>query len=183
MSLFSIQDALIKWVTSDYWLIQVLFVRSIIIVVFTGSFIYLRKGKKGFYTDLPGGHLLRTLFNFLAFYSYYNAVILLPLANATSIAMAAPLFMTALAGPLLGEHVGIKRNMIMLIGFIGVLVIVQPTAEDLNLAGSLYALTGALMFALLGIQSRKMSKTEASELVVFYAAFGFLLVTGICMLF
>jgi drug/metabolite transporter (DMT)-like permease len=183
MTLFSMQDALVKWLASDYWLIQLLFVRSIVIVVAIGLFISLRQGTHGFKTRRPGDHLLRTIFNFFAFLSYYLAVTQMPLANATSIAMTAPLFMTALSGPLLGEPVGIKRNLILILGFIGVLIIIQPTAEDINLSGSLYALTGAFLFAMLAIQSRKMGKNESSELMVFYSALVFLVITGLLMIF
>lgn len=183
MSLFSIQDGIIKWLATDYWLLQLLFVRSIVIVIASGLFISLKQGRAGFKTRRPGDHLLRTFFNFFAFLSYYLAVTQMPLANATSIALTAPLFMTALSGPLLGEPVGIKRQSIMMIGFIGVLIIIQPTATDLNLEGSLLALCGAFLFAMLAIQTRKMGKNENSELMVFYAAFAFVIVTGAFMIF
>jgi drug/metabolite transporter (DMT)-like permease len=183
MTLFSVQDAFIKWLASDYWLLQLLFVRSLVIVIVTGFYILLNQGKVGFITRQPIGHLYRTAFNFLAFFTYYMAVTQMPLANATSIGLTAPLFMTLLAGPLLGESVGWRRIMILMVGFIGVLIVIQPTAQDLNLAGSLYALTGAFFFALLAIQTRKMGKDENSELMVFYAALAFLIITGGFMLF
>ncbi len=183
MTLFSMQDVLVKWLASEYWLLQLLFVRSVVIVLAIGLFIVAKQGAEGFKTSHPKNHILRTVINFFAFLSYYLAVTKLPLASATSIAMAAPLIMTALAGPLLGEPVGIKRNLILVLGFIGVLIIIQPTADDLNLSGSLYALGGAFLFAMLAIQSRKMSSSESSELMVFYSAVGFLLVTGVCMVF
>jgi len=183
MTLFSIQDAFVKWLATDYWLIQLLFIRSIVIVISAGLFIAIRHGRDGFKTSQPGEHLLRTVFNFFAFVSYYLAVTQLPLANVTSIALTAPLIMTALSGPLLHEPIGIKRYSILVLGFAGVLVVIQPTADDLNLQATIYALLGAFLFAMLAIQTRKMSKHENSELMVFYAALGFLPVTGILMLF
>jgi drug/metabolite transporter (DMT)-like permease len=183
MTLFSAQDGLIKWVTSDYWLIQLLFVRSCVIATCSGLYIASSQGVAGFRTARPKDHALRMVINFLAFFTYYMAVTLMPLATATTLAMTAPLFMTAMAGPLLGEHVGIKRHLIMLFGFVGVIIIVQPNSTEFDLHGSAYAITGALMFALLGIQSRRMSKTEATEQIVFYAASGFAIFTGAFMLF
>ena len=183
MTLFSMQDALVKWLTTDYWLIQLLFIRSIVVVVGSGLFIATRHGRSGFKTSQPGNHLLRTLFNFFAFLSYYFAITQMPLANAVSIALTAPLFMTILSGPLLGEPVGLKRYAILMLGFVGAVIIIQPTAIDLNWQGSSLALLGALFFALLAIQTRKMSKHENSELMVFYAALIFVPVTGIFMLF
>ncbi len=108
MTLFLMQDALVKWLASDYWLLQLLFVRSLVIVIAIGLFIKIKRGSEGFKTARPGDHMLRTVFNFFAFLGYYLGVTKLPLANATSIAMTAPLFMTALSRPLLGEPVGIK---------------------------------------------------------------------------
>jgi drug/metabolite transporter (DMT)-like permease len=183
MSLFSVQDALIKWLTSDYWLLQLLFVRSLVIVIASGLYISITQGKAGFVTRRPVDHLLRTTFNFLAFFTYYMAVTQMPLANAISIGLTAPLFMTLLAGPLLDEPVGLNRMLILLVGFIGVLIVIQPTAGDLNLTGSLYALSGAFFFAMLAIQTRKMGKDENSELMVFYAALAFLIITGSFMIF
>lgn len=183
MTLFSVQDALIKWLTSDYWLLQLLFVRSLVIVCGSGLYISINQGSKGFITHRPLDHLLRTTFNFFAFFCYYMAVTQMPLANATSIALTGPLFMTALSGPLLGEPVGLNRQLILLVGFTGALFVMQPTAENLNLAGSLYALSGAFLFAMLSIQTRKMSRHENSELMVFYAALVFLVVAGVFMIF
>ena len=97
MTLFSVQDAFIKWLASDYWLLQLLFVRSLVIVIVTGFYILLNQGKVGFITRQPIGHLYRTVFNFLAFFTYYMAVTQMPLANATSIGLTAPLFMTLLS--------------------------------------------------------------------------------------
>ena len=183
MTLFSIQDALIKWLTGDYWLLQLLFMRSLVIVCASGFYISVTAGRQGFVTHRPTDHLLRTSFNFLAFLSYYIAVTKLPLASATAIALTAPLFMTALSGPFLGEPVGLNRMLILLVGFTGVLIIIQPGTDGLNLAGSGYAISGAFFFAMLALQTRKMAKDENSELMVFYAALAFLVITGLLMLF
>ena len=183
MTLFSMQDSLIKWLTDDYWLLQLLFIRSLVIVLATGLYISIKRGRSGFITHRPINHVLRTSFNFIAFFTYYMAVTQMPLANATSIGMAAPLFMVALSGPLLREPVGWNRLGILIVGFIGVLIIIQPSAEGLNLEGSLYALSGAFFFAMLAIQTRKMAKDENSELMVFYAALAILVVTGGFMIF
>ncbi|MCH8021553.1 hypothetical protein IH785_17065 [candidate division KSB1 bacterium] len=56
-----------KWLATDYWLIQLLFIRSIVIVISAGLFISIRHGRDGFKTSQPGEHLLRTVFNFFAF--------------------------------------------------------------------------------------------------------------------
>lgn len=145
-------------------------------------FIYARQGVQGFKTNNAGGHCLRTTLNFTAFICYYYSITQLALADASAIVMATPLFLTALSGPLLGEPVGIRRHLMLFVGFIGVLIIVQPTGANLNGLGSLSALVGAIMFALLGIQSRKMIRTESAQLMIFYPALLILTITAVPMM-
>lgn len=183
MSLFSMQDALVKWLTDDFWLIQLLFFRSIVIVTVMAAVISLRGGRAAFRTNKPGAHALRTCFNFCAFISYYFAVTRMPLSEVTAIALSAPLIMTALSGPMLGERADLPRKMVLVAGFVGVLIVIQPTAEQVDWLGVACALFGAFMFAMLALQTRKMSASESSELMVFTAAGAFLLVTGAMLLF
>ncbi|MEM7207998.1 MAG: DMT family transporter [Pseudomonadota bacterium] len=183
MSFFSIQDAYIKWLAQDFWLIQLLFFRSLVIVAVTATYLGVRYGRRGFATARTKDHALRTFFNFSAFLSYYFAVTRMPLADATAIALSAPLIMTALSGPILGEPADLPRKMALLTGFVGVLIVIQPTAESVDWIGVGAALLGALLFALLALQTRRMSATESSELMVFYAAAAFLIVTGAMLLY
>lgn len=182
MSFFSVQDAMVKWLATDYALFQLLFVRSAVIVPLLFVVLLLRYGQRAFRTDRPHDHAIRATINFAAFLSYYFAISRMPLADVTAIALSAPLFMTALSGPLLGEPADLPRKLALLAGFVGVLIIVQPTAEHIDWLAVGAALTGATLFALLGIQTRSMSSSESSELMVFYSALAFLVVTGIIML-
>jgi len=183
MSLFSVQDAFIKWLATEYWLIELLFFRSLVIVVVMSIFLSAKNGRKAFHTTRNKDHLLRTFINFGAFISFYVAVTRMPLADATAIALSAPLIMAALSGPLLGEPADLPRKIISLIGFVGVLIVIQPGAENVDWFGVECALVGAFMFAMLGLQTRRMSATESSELMVFFAAAVFLLVTSCMLLF
>ena len=183
MSLFSLQDALIKFLTGEYSLFQVLFIRSIVVSVPLFVLLVVRFGRKGFVTRRPLDHGIRVTLNFVAFVSYYFAVTRLPLSDATAIALSAPLIMTALSGPMLGEPADIKRKIVLLAGFTGVLIVIQPTSTGLDWLGVGAALVGATGFAALALQTRRMSATEETELMVFYAAFAFVLVTGAIMIF
>ena len=179
MSFFSCQDALIKLLSSGYPLFQILFLRSAIIILPLLIFILIRYGKSGFASHRKRDHALRVLFNFIAFFSYYYAISRLPLSQTTAIALSAPLFMTALSGPLLGEPADLKRKLILVAGFLGVVLVVQPNIQTTDWIGTGAALFGALMFALLGIQTRKMSATEPTELMVFFGGIAFFIVTGL----
>ena len=181
MSFFACQDAVIKLLSSDYSLFQILFIRSGVIILPLFFILLYRYGTTAFNTKKPFAHGLRVLFNFVAFLSYYFAISRLPLSQATAIAMSAPLFMTALSGPLLGEHADFKRKVILAVGFCGVILIVQPDIKNTDWTGTISVLFGAFMFAMLGIQTRKISATESTELMVFLGAMTFFCVTGISL--
>ena len=181
MSFFACQDAVIKLLSSNYSLFQILFIRSGIIILPLFFILLYRYGTTAFITKKPVEHALRVLFNFVAFLSYYFAISRLPLSQATAIAMSAPLFMTALSGPLLGEHADLKRKVILGVGFCGVILIVQPSVENTDWIGTIAVLFGAFMFAMLGIQTRKISATESTELMVFLGAATFFCVTGMSL--
>jgi drug/metabolite transporter (DMT)-like permease len=99
--------------------------------------------------------------------SFYYALRLLPLADGIAINFAAPLFVTALSGPLLKEHVGIRRWLAVVFGFLGVLLAVQPSMTGISLGAGL-ALFSSLCWALTIITSRQISATESSHAILFY---------------
>ena len=181
--LFSSQDALVKWLSNDFSLFQLLFVRSIIGVIALWVIIRVRFGWAGLMTRRPGGHLLRALSNLVAFLSYYFAITRMPLADATSLVLGYPLFLALLSGIFLGEHPRGRQVLALIAGFVGVMFVVQPSAENVDWLGAGAAVFGSLMFAVLGLQTRYLSKTETTELIVFSAALSFLVVTGLTLPF
>ncbi len=93
----------------------------------------------------------------------------MPLAEATAVIFLAPLLVTLLAGPILNERIGAGRWMAVLAGFGGVLLVVRP-GSDLNLAGILWALTGAFSYAIYQILTRRLSHAEHPLTLLFYTA-------------
>ena len=103
-----------------------------------------------------------TIFNFLALQT-------LQLAETTSIFFFAPMVITALAGPLLGEWAGWRRWLAICAGFVGVLVITRPGFGAFEI-GHVYALCATLSNCLYVIMTRRMSATETPESLIFYSA-------------
>ena len=103
-----------------------------------------------------------TLFNFLALNT-------LQLAETTSIAFFAPMVITALAGPLLGEWAGWRRWAAVLAGFAGVLVITRPGLGLFGI-GHAYALAATFSYCFYVIMTRHMAGTETAETLIFYSA-------------
>ena len=94
---------------------------------------------------------------------------IMPLAEATSVIFLAPLLVTLLAGPFLGERIGRGRWLAVCIGFGGVLLVVRP-GTGLNLAGILWALGGAVSYAAYQILTRRLSHAEHPMRLLFYTA-------------
>ncbi|MEO4000509.1 DMT family transporter [Mesorhizobium sp. CAU 1732] len=103
-----------------------------------------------------------TVFNFLALQT-------LQLAETVSIYFFAPMVITALAGPLLGEWAGWRRWMAVLVGFVGVLVITRPGFGDFGV-GHVFALISMSSYCFYVIMTRRMGAIETAESLIFYSA-------------
>ena len=165
--LFSVMDAMVKWLGPTYPTMQIVFFRSLFAFIPLAVFI-LRSGALGaLATRHPMGHVWRAAIGFVAMSTFFYAYAHMPLANVVAISFAAPLFITALSVPLLGEAVGIRRWSAVLVGFLGVVVMVRPDA-GLFQSVALVPLLGSVCYALAMIYVRKLSKTETSAAIVFY---------------
>lgn len=120
-------------------------------------------------------HLLRTLLAAGSMYGFFYGLARMPLVNALTLAFTAPLMVTALSVPLLGERVGWRRWAAVLIGFGGVLLIVRPGAAGFGIA-SLAVLFAGLCYALLAITARRLAATESSYSLSVYVIAGPLVV-------
>ncbi|MGI9435656.1 MAG: DMT family transporter, partial [Geminicoccaceae bacterium] len=124
----------------------------------------------------PGLLALRTLFSLGAAFAFFTSLRFLPLADAFAIAFASPLFVTALSVPLLGEQVGIRRWSAVVLGFGGVLVVMQPSGEAFRLE-ALLALCAALCHAIAMLLGRKMTRDMTTTAIMFWPSLGVALVT------
>tara|TARA_R110002049_G_scaffold54869_40_gene152553 strand:- start:3890 stop:4768 length:879 start_codon:yes stop_codon:yes gene_type:complete len=123
-------------------------------------------------------HLLRTLLASGAMFGFFYGLSRMPLVNALTLGFTAPLMVTALSMPLLGEYVGWRRWAAVVIGFGGVLVVLRPGAGFLSLA-SVAVLIAAFCYACLAITARHLGKTETSFALSVYVVVGPLLIAGL----
>jgi drug/metabolite transporter (DMT)-like permease len=102
----------------------------------------------------------------------FGGMILLPMAEATTISLSVPIFATIFAALLLGEPTGRARWSAVVLGFVGVLVVLQPwgggSFGGSHLTGALVALGGAVMTALITIAVRDLGRTENTVAIVFW---------------
>ncbi|CAO3458730.1 DMT family transporter [Azospirillum largimobile] len=165
---FSLMNVLAKLLMDRFPVTEVMFFRSLFALIPVCLSIHLGKGfASTLYTRHPWGHMGRSLIGLTTMVAMFWSFHLLPLGDAIALNFAAPLFLTALSVPLLSEKVGIHRWSAVLVGFAGVLIIVQPSGDVLNL-GAIIALAGALTNALAMIAIRQLSRTEPPDTIVFY---------------
>ena len=157
--MFAIQDSLIKDLSQRYPVLEVLTLRSIIALVLLISVATLVYGRSVLIGRQHGLMLARGLLAFFAFTSYYIALRVIPLADAGSVYMSAPLFVTLLSALLLGERVGLHRWVSVLLGFVAVLIILNPGSSLFRIEATI-PLFSALCYALIPIINRRIGLSE-----------------------
>lgn len=169
--LLSVMDALAKWLAQDLSPLQIVFFRHLFGLLPVLVMIHQAGGLTALRTRRPWEHALRTLLIWFALLAFFTALQSMPLAEAIAIAFAAPLFVTALSMPMLGERVGLRRWAAVIVGFLGVLVIVRPDPGALRVE-ALLVLASALGYALIVLITRKQGRTETAVATVFYSTVG-----------
>ena len=164
IALFSINDALGKWLLATYSVGELLLVRSATALILLAPFMY-QAGIAAF-LGAPRRwlQLLRVAFSTLEVAMFFWAVSYLPLADTVTFYLAGPIYVTALSVVLLREHVGWRRFTAVLVGFLGVLLALRPSAATLTLPACI-ALFGSVFFALLMIVTRQLRETSNTVLV------------------
>ena len=170
-------DVVVKILLKNYPVLQVTFLRGSISLFIIGAAGYLANGKSGFKTHYWRWHILRTTLMTISTISFFLALSLIPLVNCLVIIFISPIVMTALSGPFLGEVVGKWRWTAVAVGFIGILIILQPSGDFVDL-GTIYAFVAAITYALLSLTSRKLANKETTYNLSFYMFIGPTLVGG-----
>jgi drug/metabolite transporter (DMT)-like permease len=129
--------------------------------------LHLDGGLAGLRTRHLGMLLFRGGLLFLSYTAYYLAIAAMPLAEAVSLFYSAPLFIVALAVPLLGERVAPRQWLAVLFGFLGVLVICRPGLGVLDPA-ALLAILSAAVYAGGAVAARELGRTERASVMTFY---------------
>lgn len=169
ISLFTVNDALGKWLVAEHAVGVLLAVRSLFAAAVLLPLILRRGWRRVFAVRRLPLHLLRVAAACTEIACFYWAVRSLPLADVMTIYMAAPLIVTALSVPLLGEHVGWRRWVAVVVGFAGVVLVLNP-AGDIDPWPSLVAVFGTVAYALSMIGTRFLRADGNLTLVSFSTA-------------
>jgi len=185
----SANDMMIKFLSGGYPLHQMVFTRSAIGIAFSLMIVQMEGGWGILRTRRPLLHLLRGVLIVIANLTFFAALASLPLATATAIFFVAPLLITLLGIPLLGEQVGPLRLGAVVAGFVGVIIMIQPWQTGAERGAPFYiyllpvaaALTYALnqvMTRMLGVASKASAMAVYVQATFILASLGFWLVAG-----
>jgi drug/metabolite transporter (DMT)-like permease len=173
---FALNDALGKWLVATYSVGQLLLIRSAAALVILAPFLW-REGAAPFKAaPRPGLQIARPLFSTFEVACFYWALTAMPLADVMTFYLAGPIYVTAVSPLLLGEHVGWRRWLAVIAGFVGVMVALNPSAHALT-APAMIAIAGSFSFSLLMICTRLVRGT--SDLVLITTQTGGALLFGL----
>jgi drug/metabolite transporter (DMT)-like permease len=165
--MFAISNALSKWVVAIYPVGEVMFSRSLSSLIVCSAFMLPVTGLSVFATRRVRDHLARGLSQSISQTFTVLAFSMMPLAGAIAINFSAPLFSGLISVLWLKERSGAARWGALLAGFVGVLIVVKPGADSIQL-GALFALANAIMYGSVTVAVRGMSKTESANTLLMW---------------
>jgi drug/metabolite transporter (DMT)-like permease len=155
-----------KWLAPHYPPLQVASMRGAASLPVVLVWLALRGGVRQVVTGRWVLQLLRGAMSVLMLTCFIYAVRALPLADAYSIFFVSPLLITALSVPFLGERVGARRWVAILVGLLGVLVVLRPTGEGVLSTAGLAVLVAAFGYAASAITVRILARTDSNQAMV-----------------
>jgi S-adenosylmethionine uptake transporter len=179
---YACTDVSIKALGQNMSSFQVMFLSAACTLPFVLAQILWKTPRVSLWPRMPGMTLARIAISLIgsAFVTY--SLTHLPLAQCYAVFFTMPLMITLIAWPMLGEPIDPLRGVIILVGFGGVLIALQPGTTDFQLA-HLTAICGAVTGALNSLLLRKIGHGESSGVILLYPTLAQFLVAGVVMLF
>lgn len=166
MLLFAMNDAMGKWLVASYGLGQVILIRSLAALIVLAPFLWVSGLKPIIEAERPGLQFTRVVLSTLELFCFYYAVMYLPLADVMTYWLAAPIYVAAAAPFLLGEKVGWRRWTAIGIGFIGVIITLEPSSAMFTMP-AIISIVGTAAFAFMMLSGRSLRGTPDKTLVLF----------------
>ena len=133
MTVFSVQDTLVRILSSEVSILQIMFLRSIIGLSILFLYLKVRKIPIIFSSQYPVLTIIRAILFMFAFLFYYIGLAYLPYAVTTALFFTTPFFITILSKIFLKQDIGFIRLLTIIFGFIGVVIIANPTFDSFNI--------------------------------------------------
>lgn len=175
--IYATHDVVVKFLGSDYSAVQIIFFSGLLSFPLVTVMLLGDKRDENLVPRHPWWSLARAVSAVLTGVAGFFAFSQLPLAQAYAIFFAMPLLITLMAIPMLGERVGLRRGIAVVVGLIGVFVVLRPGEADLSL-GHLAALSAAVTGALTSVIVRKIGAVERSAVLMLFPMLGNVLAMG-----
>ena len=168
-SLIPAMNTIAKYLASEYPAWQVVWARFLSHFIWMMLFFLPRRGLSLFRTARPKDQTLRSLIFFVSNACFVTALPFVDLATASLLMFTAPVIVTVLAIPLLGERVGLRRWAAVAVGFAGALVIIRPGSSLFD-PWALLVLVSASYYAVYQIWTRRLTLVDSPETQIVYTA-------------
>ena len=168
VALFALMDAGLKLLAPHYPPLQVAALRGMSSLPFVLVWVLCTANVRSLLRVHWPLHLLRGALGIGMMVGFVYGLRSMPLSTAYSITFIAPMLVTAMAGPLLGETVGRQRWIAIAIGMLGMLVILRPTGQGLATAGGLAVLIAAACYAASAITVRLLAQRDSVQAMVLW---------------
>lgn len=165
--IFSLQDAIIKALSGDYPVTLAIVLRSVVALPILTAMVHMESGIRTLSSRNFGFLVLRGGILLVSYTTYYMALPALPLAQAIALFFMAPIFVTIMAQPMLGERVSGRAWLAVVGGFIGVLIILQP-GSSLFEPAALLSLVSAATYAFSMVLARRLGNSESATVMAYY---------------
>jgi drug/metabolite transporter (DMT)-like permease len=159
-------DAIMKWLSADYPVGQIMFVRGLFVFIPVLALAWHEGGLARLRVRNRRGQAIRAAFVVAGMFLFVSGLRFMPLADAVAISFASPLIGTAFAVPLLGERVGWRRWTAVVVGLVGVIIMLRPSGSGIAWA-ALLPLGAAATGALRDIVTRRLSVSDSSSAILF----------------
>jgi S-adenosylmethionine uptake transporter len=176
-AIYATHDVVVKYLGSDYSAVQIIFFSGLLSFPLVTVMLLGDKRDENLVPRHPWWSLARAISAVLTGVAGFFAFSQLPMAQAYAIFFAMPLLITLMAIPMLGEKVGLRRGIAVVVGLIGVLVVLRPGEAELGL-GHLAALSAAVTGALTSVIVRKIGADERSAVLMLFPMLGNVLAMG-----
>ncbi len=163
---FSAMNIGVRWLSFEWHTTEIVLVRSLLGVFLLMPWV-LKNGSEVLKTSRLKSHFWRSTIGVVGMQTWFYAISIMSLNQATALSLSAPIFTAAFAILFLGEKAGIHRWGAILCGFMGALVIIRPGSEVFD-TNSLIVLGAASLWAWAGILVKSLTKTESPTLIIFY---------------
>jgi S-adenosylmethionine uptake transporter len=181
-AIYSTHDVFVKFLGADYSPVQIIFFSVLFGFPLVAVMLIGDRNDGNLRPRHPWWTLVRTVSAMITGLGAFYAFSVLPLTQTYAILFAAPLLITLLAIPILGEKIGIRRGVAIVVGLLGVMIVLRPMGSPLGL-GHFAALAAAVCSSLAAVVVRKIGQDERSVVLMLYPMIANFVVLGLALPF